>query len=166
MRPVVGEPGARGDAGEVGARAGLRHGDRGHGLAGQEAGEPALLLLLAAELEQVRQDEAGVHGLRAEPDSRAPALLADHGLVGEVGDARAAVLLGHVDAEDAEVAELAVQLAGDMALPLPVSVVGGDLLGDEVADGRPECLVVLGEHPATHGHGSFLACPARSPNRA
>ena len=46
--------------GEVGAAGGLGHGDRGEQLAGAEPGQPALLLLLGGEVDEVRRDEVGV----------------------------------------------------------------------------------------------------------
>ena len=46
--------------GEVGAAGRLGHADRGQHLAGREARQPALLLLLGGEVDEVRRDDVGV----------------------------------------------------------------------------------------------------------
>jgi hypothetical protein len=53
-------PGARGDRGQIGAGAGLGHGDGRDQRAGGAAREPALLLREAAELVEVRDADVGV----------------------------------------------------------------------------------------------------------
>ncbi len=152
---VLGESGGGGDAGEVGAGARLGHRDRGHDVAGDEAGQPAGLLLLVGVLQQIGQHQAGVHARGPEADAGPRGLLGHHRLVLEAALARAAVLLRHLDAVDAERAQRAVEVARRMARRLPVLVHGDDLVGDEVADGLAEGLVVLGEHGAAHGGAPF-----------
>src|SRR5690606_33569824 len=136
--------------GEVGAGAGLGHRDGGHHLAGHERRQPALLLLLRPVLQQVGQDEVDVHPIAAEAHPGAGALLGDHRLVLEAGLPGAAVLLGHLDAEHPELAELVVEVARRVAGLLPLLVDGGDLRLDERPDGLPERLMVLAEQGAPH----------------
>ena len=62
---------------------------------------------------------AGVHAGAAEADAGAGALLGDDGLELEARLAGAAVLLGHLDAEDAQLAELVVEVARRLARPPP-----------------------------------------------
>src|SRR5690606_11604806 len=87
----------------------------------------------------------------AEVDPGAAGLLGEDGVVFERLDAGPAVLLGDLDAEDAELTELAVELGGDLAGLEPVGVVGHHLGLDEPADGLAEGLVVLVVESATHG---------------
>ena len=80
--------------GEVGADARLGHGDGGDQLAGGDAGQPALALLVGAVAQEVRQADVVVQG-EPEPgtaDAGGLDLLADHQVVAEVVDAAAAVL--------------------------------------------------------------------------
>src|SRR3954454_22128846 len=71
--------------------------------------------------------------------------LLDPDRVVQVGAARAAVLLRELEAEEAELGAALVELAGEFARLLPLVDVGGDLLGDEAADGLPQLLVLLAE---------------------
>jgi hypothetical protein len=141
---VLGQAGGGGHAGEVGSGAGLGHGDGGHQFAGDGRRQPAPLLLLGAVREQVRQAERGVDAGAAEGDAGAAQLFGEDGVEPEARLARTAVLLGDLDAEDAEFAEPLVERARDVSLLLPVVVDGDDLLGDELADHPPERLVVRG----------------------
>src|SRR5205085_12276002 len=60
----------------------------------------------------------------------------------------AAVLLGHLDTEDAQLAELVVEVARRDARRVPLVVYRHHLRLDERADGLPESLVVLVENGA------------------
>ena len=150
VRAVVGQHGRGPHAREVGAGAGLGHRDGPHLLAGDEGRQPALLLLLGAQAQDVGQAQGGVDAGPAEAHRGAGDLLGHDGGVLERADAGAAVLLGHLDAEDPELAELRVQLARHEACGVPLVVVRHDLLLDEVAQGEAERLVVLVERRAPH----------------
>ena len=98
--------------------------------------EPALLLLLGAEVEDRRHRDRGVGvepGGDAARAARARQLL-DPDRVVQVGAALAAVLLGELEAEEAELAAAGEELARELARLLPLVDVGGDLLGDEARD--------------------------------
>ena len=81
------------DALQVAAGAGLGHRDGGDQLAAAEPGQPALLLLLGGQVAQVRRDDVVVQpepdAAGADPDH----LLVEDGVVAEVLDPAAAVLL-------------------------------------------------------------------------
>ena len=77
-------------------------------------------------------------------------LLGEDQVVAEVVDPRAAVLLGHAEAERAERAELREELARHDAGALPLGIVRHDLLLDERADGLAVELVVFVEQVASH----------------
>ena len=98
------------DALQVGAGAGLAHGDGADHLAAGELGQPALLLLLGAEAQDVGRDDAGMQR-RAERIHAGEAVGAvDDRLVGE-GAAGAAVFLGDHGAEQARLPGLGPDLA-------------------------------------------------------
>ncbi len=71
--------------------------------------------------------------------------LLDPDRVVQVGAALAAVLLGELQPEEAELGAAPVELAGEFARLLPLVDVGRDLLGDEAADGLAQLLVLLAE---------------------
>ena len=93
----------------------------------------------------------------AEAHRGAGDLLGHDGGVLERGQAGAAVLLGHLDAEHAQLAELGVELARHEAGGVPLVVVRHDLLLDEVAQDEAEGLVVLGERRTAHALSHGLA---------
>ena len=135
------------DAGDVGAGAGLGDPQRADLLAGDPGHQPALLLLLGAEVEDRRHRDRGV-GVEAGGDAAGAAgagQLLDPDRVVQVGAALAAVLLGELQPEEAELGAAAVELAGEFARRLPLVDVGRDLLGDEAADGLAQLLVLLAE---------------------
>ena len=110
------------DALQVAARTGLGHRDRGDDLAGDAAGEPALLLLLGPQRDEVGDDDVGVHR-EAGSGRPGPGLLLGQDLVvAEVRDTRTAVLLGDVEAEQPRLAGLGPHVAGDDAVLLPLVV--------------------------------------------
>jgi hypothetical protein len=92
-----------GDAGEVGAGAGLGHRYGGDELARGDAGHPALGLLGCAVLDEVGRADVVVQG-EPEPcaaDPRRVELLAEDGVEPEVVGAAAAVLLGDRNPDEA-----------------------------------------------------------------
>src|SRR6266851_200111 len=79
---------------QVRAGAGLGHGDGGYELAGAGLGDPLLLLLFVAVVQQVGNDDVVVQREGRARGDGAALLLDQDGVVEEV-DAGAAVLLGH-----------------------------------------------------------------------
>ena len=133
------------DPGDVGAGAGLGDPQRADLLARDPGHQPALLLLLGAEVEDRRHRDRGVGvepGRDAARAARARQLL-DPDRVVEVGPALAAVALGELEAEEAELGAAAVELAREFARRLPLVDVRRDLLADEAPD-RLAQLLVLG----------------------
>ena len=95
---------------QVGAGAGLAHGDGADHLAAGELGQPALLLLLGAEAQDVGRDDPGMQR-RAERVHAGEAVGAvDDRLMGERA-AGAAVFLGDHGAEQARLPGLGPDLA-------------------------------------------------------
>src|SRR5215469_14216572 len=86
----------------------------------------------------------------AEAHARPGDLLGLDSVVLEGRDTRAAVLLGHLDAEKAKLGQLVVEIARDDASGEPLRVVRHDLGLDKGPQGQPEGLVVLVEHGTTH----------------
>jgi hypothetical protein len=85
-------------------------------------------------------------------------LLVDDRLV-RVVETHTAVGLGLVDAEEAQGRHLLEDLLGGQgARGFPLVDVGVDLLADEVADGAPQLLVLVGE---AHGWAKASADPVR-----
>ncbi len=151
---------------QVRADPGLGHADRGDQLAGDDAGQPALLLLVGAVAEEVGQADVVVQG-DPQPGAGvrgAQQLLAEHGVEPEVGHSPAAVLLRHVHAEKPLPTGGGEQLAGRDPGGAPLVDVRGDLLVDERAHGCAEGLVVVVVQRAAHaassvpaGHGDVAA---------
>ena len=146
--------GARLHAGHVAAGARLRHCDRQDLLALDERGQETGLLLVVAELAEVRPDQARV---QVEVEARlavADVLLDQHLFVAEIGDARAAVFFVGPHQQVALLAGLQVGLAVDHALLAPALRMRRDF-GLEEAPGAVAERVVLGlEDGAAHGHGN------------
>ncbi len=135
------------DAGDVGAGAGLGDAQGADLLAGDPRHQPALLLLLGAEVEDRRHRDRGV-GVEAGGDpARAARVrqLLDPDRVVQVRAALAAVLLGELQAEEAELGAALVEVAGEFPCLLPLVDVGSDLLGDEAVDRLAQLLVLLAE---------------------
>ena len=150
VRAVLGQLGRRLHAREVRSGARLGHCDGPHLLAGDELGQPALLLLLGREHLDVGEAEQHVHARTAEGDSRARGLLGHDRFVLEGVETGTAVFLGHLDAEDSELGELVVELARHEASGVPLLEVWGDLGLDEGPDGLAEGLVVVVKDCALH----------------
>jgi hypothetical protein len=150
--PVVAvTPGARLDPLQVGAGAGLGHGDRRDELAAAEPRQPPLLLLVGAQLEQVRRRDVVVqgepHAASADPDD----LLAHDGVVAEVLDPTAPVLLGYVRAQQPLPTRLEPQVPRDDPGLLPLLVVGRDVLVAEGAHAVAEGVVLGLVTQSLHG---------------
>ena len=149
---------------QVRADARLGHRHRGDQLAGADAGQPALLLLVVGEVQEVRQADVVVQR-QAEPggvDVGPLQLLGDHDVEAEVLDPAAAVLLGDLDAEEAVGAGDGEQLAVDDPVGLPAWRVGHGLALEERAERRAELLVGVVEQGASHRRPSLRARrPAR-----
>ena len=123
------------DRGKVGARVGLAHADREEALAGGDARQDRLALLLAAEAQQQRAGLAVGDPVGAGGRAVAQQLLGDDVAL-EEALLRAAILLGPGDADPALLAELAAELrregipAGEAVLRLHL----GQRLLEESAD--------------------------------
>lgn len=148
MGGVLGKDGLRPDAGQVGAGTRLGHRDRQHEVAGDAAGDPALLLLLGPEVQEVRQDDVGVRHRGADGRSGPGDLLGEHRTEVVAGLGAAAVLLRHLHTEQAQLAELAVEVAGNGLRLDPALEVRDGFLGEELPDHLPEGLVLLVERRA------------------
>src|SRR5690606_15758169 len=148
---VAVEAGGGRDGRQVAARARLAHGHREHDLAGGDAGNPARLLLLVGQIDEIRADHVVLQtqaGCRA---AEAGQLLHHHGVETEVVDrATAAVLLGHVEADQAGGARLLVDLAVDLSLAFPAFGVRRDLALDEPPRGLTQLLVLRFEYQSLH----------------
>ena len=138
------------DALQVAARAGFGHRDRRDQLARAVAGEPSVPLLRRAEPVQVRPDHVVVQ-LEHRPAGAGPGqfLVQDH-VEPVVGLAAAAVLLVQVDAEQPGPSRGQPRVAGHDPVPLPLLVVGRDLLRDESPHHVAERVVLLGENLSPH----------------
>ncbi len=144
--------GGRLEGGEVGAAGGLGHRDGADELAARHAGQPALLLLLGAEVDDVGRAHVGVD---AEAGARrgveAGHLLGDDGVEAVVVDAGAAELLGDVETEEALLAGLEPDVARDRLALDHLLGAGRERAGDELARRRAHRLVVLVVDVAGHG---------------
>ena len=144
---VAAAPGGGGEGGDVGAGAGLGDPQGADLLAGDPRHQPALLLLLGAEVEDRRHRDRGV-GVEAGGDAAGAAgagQLLDPDRVVQVGAALAAQLLRELEAEEAELGAAAEQLPREFPRRLPLVDVRRDLLGDEAGDRLPQLLVLLAE---------------------
>ena len=124
----------------------LRDRKRADLVALEPGNDPALLLLLRAELEDRRHRDPGVASdpgrYAARPAARH--LLGEHGAVDRVA-ALAAVLLGVGDPQEAELAHPVEQRARELSCLLPLWRVRPDLLLDEGPQRLAQRLVLLGE---------------------
>ena len=133
------------DALQVGSGTRLGHRDGADHLAGNHLRQPFLLLLLSAVLEDVGRDDLRMQVIAAAGGVGVGQFLHEHGAVEKIGP-QAAVFLRHRTAKESLLAGLQPGLAADLAVLLPLVVVGGDLLVDEALDGVPEHAVLLAEN--------------------
>src|SRR5699024_742086 len=128
---------------EVGAGAGLGHGDRRDPLAGADPGQPRPLLLLGGVVDHVVRGNGGAHAHTERGVAGVHQLLGDQVLHRRVA-ALPAVLLGHVQADEAGLPGAHPGLAVDVLLFGPFLLVGRHLLGEERAGVIAEEPVVVG----------------------
>jgi hypothetical protein len=136
--------GAGPDRLQVGAGAGLGHGDGGYELARAGLGDPLLLLLFVAVVQEVGNDDVVVQREGRARGDGAALLLDQDGVVEEV-DAGAAVLLRHGRAKESGRAGFRPDLAVIHALLVPVVQVRHIL-------GRDEAPCLLLEQHEILGH--------------
>ncbi len=138
---------------QVGSGSGLGHRDRADTLTGGHLRQPAGLLLLCAEVHDVRdrdvvlQCESGAERGR----SGACDLLLHDVPEPVVGHARAAEFLRRSQTDDAGLTRGDPRRPVDEALLLPLLVVRFDLAGEELANGLPVRLVIVVEMGALQG---------------
>jgi len=136
--------GTRGHAAGIGAEAGFGEAEAADGLAGLEARQPMLFLLLGAEGENRVHDEAALHaGEGAEPGIAAFNFLHDQAIFDAI-QAGAAIAVD-IGAEESEFAHLADQVGGEAAVVVAVFDDGEDLFVDELAGGLSDEAFVIGE---------------------
>ena len=123
-------------------------------VAGDQPGQPALLLLLGPEGGDVGDDDVVVHGKPEAAGAGPGGLLGEDHVVAEVLDARPAVLLVDVEAEQPAPRRPCATPRGRHAVLLPLLVEGDDLLLQEGARGGAEVLVLLLEDAGALRHGS------------
>lgn len=126
--------GGGGDAGGVRAGAGLGETEGSDGLAPGQWGQPALLLLLRAVGQQRQGGDGRVRVPGGGDRLVGGAQFLHHGHVGHGVGARAAVLLGHQHAHQAEFTELGEDMRRELLVLRPLGRVRADLLGRELAD--------------------------------
>ncbi len=156
--PALDRRGRRHDAGDVGAEVGLGHGDRGQDLGRGQLGQPLLLLLLGAAVDEGPGQDLGPGDERAADAERAPAQLLggdDHAhVVALAAGGEAAVLLGDREPEAAELGQALDDLLGDVdVLAVHVLGVGADLVLGEAVERLAHQLEVLAEVPGPLGGG-------------
>ena len=156
------------DAGHVGAEVGLGHGDGGQDLGRGQLGQPLLLLLLGAAVDEGPGQDLGPGDERAADAERAPAQLLggdDHAhVVALAARGEAAVLLGDREPEAAELGQALDDLLGDVGV-LPVHVLGvrADLVLGEAVERLAHQLEVVAEVAGALGRGQARPAP---PGRA
>ncbi len=144
--------GRRDDVRHVGAVVGLGHGHGGQDLGRRQPGQPLLLLLLGAAVHQGTGQDLGPGDERAADAQRPPAELLggdDHAhVVALAARGEAAVLLGHRQAEPAELGQPLDDLLGDVGVrPVHVLGVGPHLVLGEAVERLAHQLEVLAQVP-------------------
>ena len=159
-RAVVLLDGARLLVGGVRAGVGLGEAEAAQPLARAQLGQVALLLLLGAPLEDRRADERGLHrDHRAHGRAAAPDLLADD-RVGQVVQARAAVLARHDRAQVALVGDLAHEVEVEVVVARVLPRPGDDLLVGELARGLLDERLLVGEVEVHRRQATVDPCAA------
>ena len=160
--------GPRAHARHVAAGAGLGHADGANDLAAHHARQPALLLRLGAVLHEVGRDDVGVQVEDGPGGAGARQFFHHDGAVAEV-HARAAIFLGHGQAQQAELARALPNLPRHLAVTLPLGVEGRDPLLHKAPHGDAELVVfggvqgggggvegIEGGHDGVKGAGTLL----------
>src|SRR5215218_3290141 len=138
--------------GEVRAAARLGHRDGGDQLAGAEAGQPALLLRVRRQLHEVRRAHPDVDAVAGRDGRRdAGDLLGDHDAVAVVLAATAAPLVRHVQPEQALLAGLQPEIAGQRPVLDELRHPGHHGALQELAGGGAQRLVLRAVERAAHG---------------
>ena len=91
-----------------------------------------------------------MHRLRAERRPGGSNFLGDDDVELERLLAASAVFFRHLNSEYAQLSESSVEVTGRVTVFFPLLVDRGYFLRDEIANGCPECLVILVEHGALH----------------
>ena len=154
---------------QVGAGARLGEGDARDHLPAQDRGQPALLLLVRAVREQVRQHPV-VLQVEREPQgqvARAHELLVHHAAEAVVGEPHALVVLRDGQPEQPGLRGLVPDATVHHVLGVPLRVVRGHLALVELAGHRAELLVLFVVEAVDHGvtfHWERVRrrCPARA----
>ena len=166
---VAFEPGRRARAAGVRAGAGLGQPVRADDLAAGHRDEVAVLLLLRAGEVQRAAAQRGVGGDDEPERAPHPRDLLDRDGVGERVHAGAALVLGDRDAEPAHLAQPADDLDREAVLSLVLLDDRRDLVLHEVADRRPEQLVLRREvqvhRPEPTSRPRARPCPWRDVTR-
>ena len=159
-RAVVLLDGARLLVGGVRAGVGLGQAEAPQPLARAQVGQVALLLLLGAPLEDRRADQRRLHrDHRAHGRAAAPDLLADD-RVGQVVQARAAVLARHDRAQVALVGEHAHEVEVEVVVARVLPRPGDDLLVGELARGLLDERLLVGEVEVHRRQATVDPCAA------
>jgi hypothetical protein len=127
--------------GQVRAGTRLAHRDGGDDLAGAEAGQPPLALVLGGQVGEVRPDDVVVQAEAQTAGAGGDDLLDQHRVEPEVGLPSPAILRGHVHAQQPGRARLAPDVAVDDAVALPLFVMRHRLPCQELPAQRPELVV-------------------------
>jgi hypothetical protein len=139
--------------GEVGAAGRLGHRDAGLDLAGAHAGQPALLLLLGAQVDEVWRHDVAVDAQRRGDRRVDPAqLFGEHRVEPVVVGAAAAVLLGDLQPEQALASGLQPHVPVDHPLLDELLDVRRDRALDERLRRLPERGVILVEQRPLHDY--------------
>lgn len=88
--------------------------------------------------------------LRAERRPGRGNFLGDDDIEFERGLPASAIFLRHLNSEYAQLTQSAIEITGWVTVLFPLLVDWRHFLRDEIADGSPECLVILVEHGALH----------------
>jgi hypothetical protein len=130
------------NARQVTPRAGFGHRDGDDQFPAGDPGKPALLLLVVGQPGEVRPHHVVLQTQRGRRSAVAGDLLVDDGVEPEVVDATAAVLLGHVEPDQAVLARGDERRTVNETVSLPLLGVRHELTFDELSDRLAERLVL------------------------
>src|ERR1700722_5958391 len=149
--PVVTIADRRGaNTGQVAARARFGHRDGDDQFAADDARQPALLLFVVGQRREVRSHNVVLQAQRGCRPSVAGDFFVDDGVEAEVVDSPAAVLLRHVETDQAVLAGGDERGAVDETVTLPLLGVGHQLTFDELPDRLAERLVLRLQDESLH----------------